>query len=335
MGAVRSYPPCSERSDPVSPPEEYRDMPIEVTCDQCQAHYNLKDEHAGKKLRCKQCGNILVAPELDDFDAEAPRVDRGYHPAFARDKFLVNQKRMAISEKYYVFDEHQNPILYIERPAYFFRQLGALFAGIFTAIIVCLGAVMLGISMGDARGGGNSTMAGAVIVIGLILGIVLAIVVIIWLIPKRHISVYTDDTKKHLLLNIFQDRKVNIIRSSYTVDDPTHGHLGRFEKNYLYNIFRRRWYVYGSDGQLHMLAMEDSLIMSLLRRLLPPIIAVFIARTNFVVQRHGDTATLGEFNRRFTLFDKYVMDMSADRDHVLDRRMAIALGVLLDTGERR
>ena len=100
-------------------------------------------------------------------------------------------------------------------------------------------------------------------------------------------------------------------------------------------MFRRRWYVYGPDGQMHMMAQEDSLIMSLMRRMLPQIISVFVARTNFIIHRYGETQTLGEFNRKFTLFDKYTLDMTADRDHALDRRMAIALGVLLDTGERR
>jgi hypothetical protein len=147
--------------------------------------------------------------------------------------------------------------------------------------------------------------------------------------------VYTDDSKEHLLLEVLQDRKFNIIRATFTVQDPQHGRLGHLEKYFLWNLIRRRWYVYGPDGQLHMLAKEDSLIMSLMRRILPPIIAVFIARTNFVMHMHNDPKTLGEFNRRFTLFDKYVLDMSNDREHALDRRMAIALGVLLDTGERR
>jgi hypothetical protein len=44
---------------------------------------------------------------------------------------------------------------------------------------------------------------------------------------------------------------------------------------------------------------------------------------------------IGEFNRKFSLFDKYVLDMSADRSLELDRRMAVALAVMLDTGERR
>src|SRR4051812_1564922 len=292
-------------------------MPIQVTCDQCQAHYNLKDEHAGKKLRCKQCGNVLQAPELDEPRWDEPEVDRGYHPAFARDKFLMNQKRIAISEKYYVFDEDQNPILYIERPARLLRRLGAVFAGFFTAIFVSLGFVLVGISLGNPRGGGggNETLGGLIAFLGIAVGIILAFVVGIWLTPKRHIYVYTDDTKQHLLLEIYQDRKINIIRASYSVQDPEHGHLGRCEKNYLYNLIRRRWYVYGADGQMHMLAKEDSLIMSLMRRLLPQIITVSPARTNFVMPLHGETQTLGELNRRFTLFDKYVLDMTADRDH--------------------
>ena len=102
-------------------------MPITVVCDQCDSRYNLKDELAGKKLKCKKCGNILVAPELDEPADEIQTVDRGYHPAFARDKFLMNQKRISISSKYYVFDERGNPILYIERPSFIFRTLLAVF----------------------------------------------------------------------------------------------------------------------------------------------------------------------------------------------------------------
>jgi hypothetical protein len=51
--------------------------------------------------------------------------------------------------------------------------------------------------------------------------------------------------------------------------------------------------------------------------------------------RGSDEAVLGEFNRKFTLFDRYVLDLSADPDRAFDRRVALALGVMLDTGERR
>jgi len=44
---------------------------------------------------------------------------------------------------------------------------------------------------------------------------------------------------------------------------------------------------------------------------------------------------LGVFNRSFTILDRYVLDMSADLKARIDRRLALAMGVMLDTGERR
>jgi len=44
---------------------------------------------------------------------------------------------------------------------------------------------------------------------------------------------------------------------------------------------------------------------------------------------------IGEFKRKFTILDRYVLDMSGDPQRLMDRRVALALGVMLDTGERR
>jgi hypothetical protein len=44
---------------------------------------------------------------------------------------------------------------------------------------------------------------------------------------------------------------------------------------------------------------------------------------------------VGEFNRKFTLLDRYVLDLTRDSARALDRRVAVAMGVMLDTGERR
>ena len=60
-------------------------------------------------------------------------------------------------------------------------------------------------------------------------------------------------------------------------------------------------------------------------------------------QAHGDgnfRATkredvIGEFKRKFTILDRYVLDMTSDPQRLMDRRIALALGVMLDTGERR
>jgi hypothetical protein len=80
-------------------------------------------------------------------------------------------------------------------------------------------------------------------------------------------------------------------------------------------------------------AREDSIILSLLRRLLGPLFGFL--RTNFIIQAQGSEDVLGEFKRKFTILDRYVLDMSADPQRTVDRRVALALGVMLDTGERR
>ena len=59
-----------------------------------------------------------------------------------------------------------------------------------------------------------------------------------------------------------------------------------------------------------------------------------VSRTNFVFVR-PDGEVLGEFNRKFTLLDRYVLDVTADDERALDRRIVLATGIMLDTGERR
>ena len=48
------------------------------------------------------------------------------------------------------------------------------------------------------------------------------------------------------------------------------------------------------------------------------------AAGTLVVPKAGDTEeTRGEFNRNFTLFDRYVLDLSRDRPRMIDRRLAV------------
>jgi hypothetical protein len=109
--------------------------------------------------------------------------------------------------------------------------------------------------------------------------------------------------------------------------------LAILKKTYLHNVVRKRWYVEGPGGEPLAMAIEDSIVLSLLRRVLGPFFGFL--RTNFVLVRGQDAEIFGEFNRKFTLLDRYVLDLSADTARAFDRRIALALGVMLDTGERR
>ncbi|MSU35885.1 MAG: hypothetical protein EXS36_12435 [Pedosphaera sp.] len=169
--------------------------------------------------------------------------------------------------------------------------------------------------------------------VAILTGIAVLIIVATVLSAKRHVKFYRDDTKRELLLQIFQDKKVAIIHATYTVADAAGAVLAKFDKNYLHNIFRKRWYCSNPEGSLMCMAKEDSAILSLLRRLLGPLFGLL--RTNFIIVGPDGEQMLGEFNRKFTILDRYALDMKSDPTHSIDRRVAVALCVMLDTGERR
>ena len=70
-------------------------MSVRVLC-QCGTSYELKDEFAGRLVKCPQCGRENRAPGTAAAVATAPQADR----AFERDVFLLRQQMLRISEKY-------------------------------------------------------------------------------------------------------------------------------------------------------------------------------------------------------------------------------------------
>ena len=108
-------------------------MSIHISC-QCGESYDLKDEYAGRTLKCSKCGASLQVVSEQGIRENKYSSDS----AFNRDKFLLRQKLLAISEKYDVCDEQANPILYVERPAHLLRNLGASLAGIIAGIAFVL-----------------------------------------------------------------------------------------------------------------------------------------------------------------------------------------------------
>ena len=295
-------------------------MGVRVTC-QCGTSYELKDEFAGRLVKCPQCGRENRVP-LPTTGAK-PQAD----PVFDRDVFLLRQQLLRISEKYDVADEQGKKIVFVERPAHLLRNLGALLAALAAAAVVGVG---LGILSDMAKGTAFEGVLAALAVIG---AIVALIAVGVGLSAKRHVTFYRDETKRDKLLDVLQDRKWQPITATYTVRDRSGRTMALLWKNYLYNVVRKRWYVKAPDGTTRYVAKEDSVILSLLRRLLGPLFGLL--RTNFIIVRNGSEDVVGEFNRKFTLLDRYVLDLKADRARELDRRVALALGVMLDTGERR
>lgn len=292
---------------------------VVVSCP-CGEVYELKPEYAGRLLECPVCARHLragrraaaVRPPSPDAD-----------PAFDRDVFLLRERVLTITSKYEVLAGDGAPILYVERPTYPVRTILAYLVGIVA------GATVLGMT---ASAAGERTVDAVIALLGWALAVTAFVLVSMSVRPRRHVTVYRDETRRAPVLRVLQDQRIAALVRTYTVTLPDGTPLARLRKNYLHNVLRKRWSVAAPDGRLLVLAVEDSMVLSLLRRVLGTFFGFL--RTNFVFVR-PDGEVLGEFNRKFTLLDRYVLDLTADADRTFDRRLALATGIMLDSGERR
>jgi hypothetical protein len=292
---------------------------IVVACP-CGEVYEVRPEYAGRLLECPPCGRHLRAGQMPGaLRPPAPGVD----PAFDRDVFLLRERIFTITSKYEVWAGDGTPILYVERPTYPLRTLAAYVVAIITTLLVMGWA-----AAPLARDGGE-----LLFLLAFPLAAFVFLVVSMSLRPLRHVTIYRDESRKEPLLRVLQDQRVALLVRTYTITTAAGAPLAKLRKTYLHNIVRKRWYVTSPDGAPLAMAIEDSMVLSLLRRVLGPFFGFL--RTNFIFVRGRDEEVFGEFNRKFTLLDRYVLDLSADAGRTFDRRIALALGVMLDTGERR
>jgi hypothetical protein len=286
----------------------------------CGEVYELKPEYAGRLLECPVCARHLRAGRsLATPRPPSPDVDR----AFDRDVFLLRERVLTITSKYEVLAEDATPILYVERPTYPVRTIFAYLVG------ALAGSVVLGWTAFAAR---NEAVNALAALLGYGLAFATFVIVSMSVRPRRHVTVYRDDSRRETLMRVLQDQRIAALVRTYTITLPDGTLLARLRKNYAFNLIRKRWSVEGPDGAIVALAIEESIVLSLLRRVLGPFFGLL--RTNFLFQR-PDGEVLGEFNRKLTLLDRYVLDLTADVERTFDRRLALATGVMLDTGERR
>ncbi|HZP57712.1 MAG TPA: hypothetical protein VFC53_09175 [Dehalococcoidia bacterium] len=161
---------------------------------------------------------------------------------------------------------------------------------------------------------------------------------------RADITIYDDDSKAtRPLLIIRQDHGYAALHRKYTlIDAASDEPIAHFDRNNVRALFRRAWVVTAADGRVLAHAREDTAALAAIRRIVEfvPYVGALMAlvRTNFrlaTVAADGSEAEAGAFNRKLSIADKYVLDLTSDRARLLDRRIALALAILLDTGEAR
>lgn len=249
-------------------------------------------------------------------------------PAFDRTRFLLNQKMLTIHARYDVCDEQGQPIVFVERPAHFWRNGLAILLGVIAGLLAAA-AVFFLTELVWPKNQPTAVVTLAMALMGCSL-IVLPFLVFSKLGRKRDILFYRDATKSEPLLVVRQDQTATLLEHTYTVAEPSGRVLAYFRKNIFSTLYRTRWLCDGADRRLMAVAVEDSLLSALIRRYV-----IRVTPMNFVFWLGDSERVVGRFNRKFTLRDRYVLDLTEDPTALLDRRVALALGVILDTGEHR
>lgn len=237
------------------------------------------------------------------------------------DVLHIRQKILAISEKYYFTDQYNNPRFFVVRPPRLMANmiLRIILSAVRIAILIWVVSYFLQTQE-------VLTSVLVLIVTNFVLGVTAVLIS-----PYRDIGVYTDDTESWRILTITQDNKFGFHRR-YTLHDCFGQQVAKFRRSTLWAMIRVVWFIETPDGKPIMCVREDSLVRAVLRRYLGPLYGILRTNFNFEFPTGG---IFGKYDRKLTFTDQYMLDLQGDPERLVDRRVTLAMSILLDTGESR
>lgn len=152
---------------------------------------------------------------------------------------------------------------------------------------------------------------------------------------REDIRFYGDEGETQEIFRIAARQWLDTGSSRYDVVAADGERIGVLH-HLLKSIVRTTWSVQDGDEQELAIARERSQVGAIARRLIdfvPDVGGLIPIPYNFDLLR-GDEV-IGRIDRKFQLRDRYVLDLSGDPEQRIDRRLAIALAVGLDTLQNR
>ena len=153
---------------------------------------------------------------------------------------------------------------------------------------------------------------------------------------KENIKFFADEGETQEIFHIQARTWLDTGGSKYDVVDAQEGTIGLLEHLFKQSLLRSTWRISNAAGEEVAVARERSQVMAILRRAIdfvPDYGGLIPIPYNFDILA-GEEA-IGRMDRKFKLRDQYVLDLSADTEKTLDRRLAIALAIGLDTLQNR
>ena len=153
---------------------------------------------------------------------------------------------------------------------------------------------------------------------------------------KEDIRFYADEDESEELFRIKARSVFDVGSARYDVTDAAGAPIGVMEHVFGKSLFRTTWKLTEANGGEVALARERSKSGAIGRRLIdfvPDVGGLIPIPYNFDFVM--DDRVIGHMNRKFQLRDRYVVDLSGDTEHRIDRRLAIALAIGLDALQNR
>jgi uncharacterized protein YxjI len=151
---------------------------------------------------------------------------------------------------------------------------------------------------------------------------------------KEDIRFFSDESESQELFRLKARSVLDTGGSRYDVADASGEAIGVLHHRFRQSLLRSTWEVSGANGTIAT-AQERSVPLAIARRLVD-----FVPYGGWVPIPYNfdvlvDDRVVGHLNRKFQLRDSYVLDLTADHDRRVDRRLAIALAIALDALQNR
>jgi hypothetical protein len=144
---------------------------------------------------------------------------------------------------------------------------------------------------------------------------------------REDLRFFADESESEELFRV-KARQVVDVGGRYDVTTPAGERIGVLQRRFAQTLLRTTWAILDADEGALAEVTESSTARAVLRRVVDvPLLYHF----SIVV----DGRQVGEVRRVFTLRDRYVMTLGGDIDRRIDRRMAVALLVVLDALQAR
>lgn len=144
---------------------------------------------------------------------------------------------------------------------------------------------------------------------------------------KEGFHITADEKLKDPILTFEADRVFDLNSVFRVIDAKQGDDVGYVGRSGLRSLVQDHWTLYDADRNKVADIEEDSLIAALVRRFIVAVPQTHVFR--------ADGTDLGRYTRRFSLRDHYDLDLSSDTEGRIDRRLAVATGILLDAMEDR